>query len=200
MLEDYTSKVGSRYELPWEGFVLSASVVDSGSVSGLHDQDFIHNGKKLNNPLDSPVHVLQLEGDVCCLEHVGQMYNKFSFDEHGLRLEDVNRTDMQNWAIAQRICAAKTRSYLRELRVSRQLNQERTLDTEMYLQICSDYIDIFLSLSLCLKDRVVLASKVSFFFRIWKLWHKFGDHLVGGNTKSLTVHESFVSNQCFLDV
>jgi hypothetical protein len=194
------SKVGSRYELPWEGFVLSASVVHSGSVSGLHDQDFIHNGKKLINPLDSLVRVLQLGGDVCYLEHVSQMYNKFSFDEHGLRLEDVNRTDRQNWASVQRICAAKTRSCLQELRINRELNQEQTLGSKMYLQICSDYIDIFLSLSLCLRDRIVLASKVSFFFLIWKLWHKFGDHSVRGNTKSLTVHESFVSNQCFLDV
>jgi hypothetical protein len=64
----------------------------------------------------------------------------------------------------------------------------------MYLQICNDYIDIFLTLSLILRNRIVLASKVSFFFRIWKLWLKFGDHSVGGNTKSLTVHESFVSN------
>jgi hypothetical protein len=93
MLEDYTSKVVSRYEVPWEGFILSASLVDISSVSGLQDQDFIHNGKKLINPLDSPVRVLQLGGIVCCLEHVGQMYNKFTFDEHGLWLEDVNRKD-----------------------------------------------------------------------------------------------------------
>ena len=70
----------------------------------------------------------------------------------------------------------------------------------MYLQICSDYIDFLFFLSLTVRDRLALASKVSFFPRIWNLWLKFVDHSVGSNTKSLTVHESFVSNQFFLDV
>ena len=35
----------------------------------------------------------------------------------------------------------------------------------MYLQIVSDYVDIFLSESLSLRDRIVLAAKVSFFFQ-----------------------------------
>jgi hypothetical protein len=70
----------------------------------------------------------------------------------------------------------------------------------MYLQICADYVDIFLSLSLTLRERVVFVGKVSFFFRLWKLWFKHGDHSVGGNTKTLTVQECAVSNQCFLDV
>ena len=64
----------------------------------------------------------------------------------------------------------------------------------MYLSICADYIDIFLSVSLTLRQRVVLASKVSFFFRIWKLWFKYGNHAVGGNTKTPTLQECFVSN------
>jgi hypothetical protein len=35
---------------------------------------------------------------------------------------------------------------------------------------------------------------------LWRVWLKHGDHTVGGNTKSLTQAESFVSQQCFLDV
>ena len=46
----------------------------------------------------------------------------------------------------------------------------------------------------------MLASKVSFFFCIWKLWFTYGDHNVGGNTKTPTLQECFVSNQCYLDV
>jgi hypothetical protein len=200
MLQDYTNKDGARYAIPWEGWMLSASVTENGMVVGMHDQDYIHNGKKLINPLDSPVRVLQLGSDVCCLEHIGQVYQKFSFDDHGLKLKDIQRTDRQNWARAQRICAQKARNCLRELRVVRDNHQERTLGTETYLQICADYIDIFLSASLSLRDRIILAGKVSFFFRIWKLWIKHGDQSVGGNTKNLTAAESFVSNQCYLDV
>jgi hypothetical protein len=91
-------------------------------VTGLHDQDFIDNGKKLINLLDSLVRVLQLGGDICCLEHVGQIYNKFTYDQHGLRLKDKNCTDRQNWASAQCICAQKTRACLRELRIGRDMH------------------------------------------------------------------------------
>jgi hypothetical protein len=70
----------------------------------------------------------------------------------------------------------------------------------MYLEISSNYVDIFLSVSLDLRARIVLVSKVCFFFRLWKLWLRFGDHSVGGNTKTLSLQESFISNQCFLDI
>jgi hypothetical protein len=89
MLSGYTCADGQRYGISWPGWVMSGTVIASGQVQGLHDQDFIHNGKKLINPLDSPVRVLQLGGDICCLEHLGMVYNKFSYDEHGLRLEDI---------------------------------------------------------------------------------------------------------------
>jgi hypothetical protein len=78
--------------------------------------------------------------------------------------------------------------------------QERTLTTEYYLQICGDYIDIFLSRTLDLRGRIVCAAKVSCFFRIWKLWLKYGDHGVLGNNKSVSTQESFVSQQCFVDI
>ena len=63
---------------------------------------------------------------------------------------------------------------------------ERTIGTSSYLEICSNYIDIFLLERLDLRSRVVLASKVSFFFRLWKLWLKHGNHGVLGNSKSLS--------------
>jgi hypothetical protein len=70
---------------------LSARVNADGGIYGLHDQDFIHNGKKLINLLDSPVRVLQLGGDMCYLEHIGLIYNRFTFDEYGLKLKDVKK-------------------------------------------------------------------------------------------------------------
>jgi hypothetical protein len=98
MLADFTSTSGNRFRIEWEGWQLSAKLHEGNRVTGLHDQDFIHNGKKLVNPLDSPVKTMQLGEDVCCLEHIGHVYNKFTFNQHGLRLEDVKRTDRQNWA------------------------------------------------------------------------------------------------------
>jgi hypothetical protein len=200
MLQDYTSSSGNRYAIPWDGWLLSGCLGEDGSVQGLHDQDYIYNGKKLVNPLDSPVKVLQLGGDLLALEHVGLVYNRFTFDEHGLRAEDVQRSDRQNWASAQQLCQLKVRNCLEKLRTCPKVHQERCLGILMYLEICSNYIDIFLSESLDLRGRVVLAAKVSFFFRLWKLWLKHGDHGVLDNSKSLNAQESFVNQQCFIDI
>lgn len=166
----------------------------------MHDQDYIHNGKKLLNPLDSSVKTLQLGGDIATIGHIGMIFNKYTQDEHGLRMVDVKRDDRQNWAYAQRLCTFKVRKCLQLLRDSDDVHRERTLGTEKYLEICSDYIDIFLSPTLDLRSRIVIASKVSFFFRLWKLWLKHGDHGILGNSRILTVANSFVSQQCFLDV
>ena len=51
MLVDYQSNEGIRLDVGWEGWVFSASLNPSGNAKGLHDQDYIHNGKKLINPL-----------------------------------------------------------------------------------------------------------------------------------------------------
>jgi hypothetical protein len=154
----------------------------------------------LINPLDSPVRALQLGSETCFLEHIGLVYNTFTIDEHGLTLEDIHRTDLQNWAFAQRICQSKVRACLARLRYTGDTHQEHTLGIEVYLGACANYFDIFLSPTTELRTRVVLALKVSFFFRLWKLWIKFGDHNASGNVAKVSVSDSFVSHQCFLDV
>jgi hypothetical protein len=108
MLADYLSDAGKRYRILWDGWLMSACIDLEGRVFGLHDEDYVYNGKKLINPLDSPVRsVLQLGGDICCLEHVSLIYVKFQLDEHGLYKEDYTRKDKQNWASIQRLCQKK---------------------------------------------------------------------------------------------
>ena len=107
---------------------------------------------------------MQLGGDLCILEHIGLVYQKFTADDHGLKLEDVKRIDRQDWASAQRLCATQTMNCLKMLRESKDVHQERTLGTEMYLEMCASYIDIFCSLSFGLRERIVLVAKVSFSF------------------------------------
>lgn len=91
MLEDYKCSEGTRYGMDWPGWLLTARIVDRLDVSGLHDHDYIHNGKKLVNPLDSMARTLMLGGDLCSINHVGMVYNTFSYDEHGLLQADVDR-------------------------------------------------------------------------------------------------------------
>jgi hypothetical protein len=122
MLADYKSTDGQHLKVDWPGWVFSAELDSNGNAMGLHDQDFIHNGKKLINPIDSPVRTPQLGSDIVTLTHVGLVYNKFSCDQHGLKLEDTNRKDRQNWASAQRICQKRTRDCLAELRRSKEVH------------------------------------------------------------------------------
>ena len=164
MLHDYRTKEGSRLDVGWDGWLLSASMNSEGDAFGLHDQDYVHNGKKMINPLLSSVRCLQLGEDVCLLQHVGHVYNRFTADEHGLRQEDIDLRDRQNWASTQRLCSEKVRVCLKHIREGDNVHRERTLGTEYYLQICADYIDIFCSPRHSLRSRIVLAAKVFFFF------------------------------------
>lgn len=200
MLQDYRSIVGPRLTVNSDGWNLTSSLDEFGNARNLHDHDYIHNGKKLINPLLSAVHVLQLGGDVCTHEHLGLVYNRFTADQHELKQEDVDRKDRQNWASAQRICQSKTRDCLKLLRESLDVIRERTLGSETHLQICAEYIDIFCSQTVDLQGRLVLASKVCFFFRLWKLWLKHSDHSVLGNSKQMVEAQHFVSHQCSIDI
>jgi hypothetical protein len=63
MLEDYKRSDGDRFRVNWPRWIFSVSVNRDDNIEGLHDQGYIHNGKKLINPLDSPIRTLQLGGD-----------------------------------------------------------------------------------------------------------------------------------------
>ena len=46
MLEDYRKQEGVRLNVNWEGWLLSVGIDSDGDAYGLHDQNYIHNGKK----------------------------------------------------------------------------------------------------------------------------------------------------------
>ena len=118
--------------MDWPGWVFTATLDFDGNATGLYDQDFIHNGKKLINPMDSLVRTPQLGCDVVTLTYLGLIYNKFMCDQHGLKLEDTNRKDRQNWASVQRICQKRARDCLALLRLSKEVHQEQMLGMEYY--------------------------------------------------------------------
>lgn len=202
MLEDYLGKSNDlpRYSVGWEGWRMSVSVLPNGDREGFGDQDQPHNGKKLINPLDRVTNLIVLGDAFVALGHVDKVYNVFSQDEHGLCYDDIQRTDRQNWAGPQRLASRKVQCLLFALSSERtaQDMHEKTLGTMFYLEVCGDYIDIFFSKKLDVRGRIVLASKVSFFFRLWRLWLKFGDHSVTGN-RSVS-EKNMVSIQAFHDV
>ncbi|KAL3690540.1 hypothetical protein R1sor_016849 [Riccia sorocarpa] len=77
--------------------------------------------------------------------------------------------------------------------------QERTLGTRLYLEVVADYIDIFYSTKLDLFSRVVNCAKVSFFFRLWRLWLLRDNHTVSGVIETLS-EKNMVSIECWYDV
>ncbi|KAL2633401.1 hypothetical protein R1flu_004880 [Riccia fluitans] len=88
--ESSYSKIVESFEQKIQGIVL-----DSGDVYALGDQDPIHNGKKMINPLDRSSYPIVLGDFHACLEHVQLVYKLYS---HGLNIDDVMRRDRQNWA------------------------------------------------------------------------------------------------------
>ncbi|KAL3678512.1 hypothetical protein R1sor_021468 [Riccia sorocarpa] len=199
MLSDYCSKFGTRWKLEWEGWMLSGCVASSGDVYGLGDQDPPHNGKKLVNPLDRSTYPLVLGDHHACLEHVHLVYKLYPHDTHSLNFDDVVRRDRENWAGPQRLCSRQVQQCLKMLEDRTDAHQERTMGTRLYLEIVADYIDIFYSVKLDLYSRIVLCGKVSFFFRLWRLWLMRGNHTVSGVTQSLS-EKNMVSLECWHDV
>lgn len=70
--------------------------------------------------------------------------------------------DMQDWALIQQIRQRKTHDCLPKPRTLPNAHQEGIFGIELYVDICGDYMDIFMSCKLSLRGRIVLATKVSF--------------------------------------
>ena len=115
MLEGYNFDKGDRLSVGWIEWLFTATKTNEEGIAGLHNQDYNHNRKKLVNPLDSPTRVMQLGSEVCLLKYIGLVYQKFTYDQHGLKLEDVKRIDRQNWASAQLLSSEKCRNCLKML-------------------------------------------------------------------------------------
>lgn len=77
-----------------------------------------------------------------------QLAQNFSPHVHGLRDEDINRRDMQNWTACQRIAFPKVRECL--WKMARGLDgvpqNEQALGLWVYLDMIYDYVEMFVSL------------------------------------------------------
>ncbi len=97
------------------------------------------------------------------------VYNTFKVDDHKLKIEDIERVDRQNWGSAQHISSRHVQRCLKEMRSTSGMT-ERTSGTETYLAIVADYIDIFLSPSLTLWERVQNSSRIHHLLMLWLCW------------------------------
>jgi hypothetical protein len=78
---------------------------------------------------------LQLGVETYFLEHIGQVYNKYTFDEHGLKL-DIRKIDRKYWALIKSICRLKVYKCLNMLQTSGNTHKKKTLGIKLCLRIC----------------------------------------------------------------
>ena len=143
MVQLATSTVGDRFEpiSRDHGFVFSCGkqVTETGYViHDLCDQDYIHNHKKLLNPLNHANGVLMMGNYLVHMNHIQLVYDVLPIFAHGLGLGDINRRDRQNWRSAQKLTFPKVRHCLQELidgRVPEHRPNATLLGTKTYLLV-----------------------------------------------------------------
>ena len=190
---------GNHNEIPYtvdcDTFTVSGDLKkdDQGNVYsvGISNQDYIHCGKKLTYPLDHASRTLNLGGHLVHMSHLELVTDLFPILEHGLRKEDVERQDRQNWSSAQRMFFPKVRDCLQIIQRDNTRPHD-VLATIAYLEICWLFVEIFCSFEATLLQRVEHASTVTNFLRIWRWWVY--------NMGNLTLREHFLTRQCFQDV
>ena len=168
MVQLATSTVGDRFEpiSRDHGFVFSCGkqVTETGYViHDLCDQDYIHNHKKLLNPLDHDNRVLMMGNYLVHLNHIQLVYDVLPISAHGLGLGNINRCDRQNWRSAQKLMFPKVRHCLQELidgRVPEHRPNAPLLGTKTYLLVLWFYVEIFCSEEATLATRIKYAPIV----------------------------------------
>lgn len=130
---------GERFTLDHQNFSLSglAERLPDGRIAAPHimNQDYMHNGKKLTYPLDHAFRRLSLGGHIVHINHLWLVHDRFSIQEHGLRIEDLEREDRQNWASAQRMFFPQVQECLRKIEQGVQGRAEDVKGTRIYLRM-----------------------------------------------------------------
>ena len=183
------------YTVNHPNFVVHASVKESpeGShVFNLMDQDFIHNAKKIVNPLDHSKRLLSIGGNDAHMSHVELVLQRCSSAEHGLRKGDVFREDRQNWEAVQRLAFPRVRECLQMICNGQNGKPVNTSGTTCYLELLWFYIEIFFSFKASLIDRISHASYVANFLRLWRLWIC--------QSHGVNLKDNFITRETYLDL
>jgi hypothetical protein len=165
-----TSKLGTeRFRCVFEGFRMSAALNPDGKVYGIDSQDTYHNAKKMQSPMDVVSRPSFQNGQHSAMwNHFRLVFTRFTPDEHGLRHEDVKRSDRQSVRLVIVTSARKCRRCLQLLREQPDVGAAPvdTLGTEKWLELVSIYLRIFFSKKDSVATRYKHASMVLNFLKI----------------------------------
>ena len=192
-LEDMTPKTGCRYKprscAAFELSGVGSDVPGRAPVLVGHGQDFVHNGKKLVNPLDLQSKSLCLGEHAVTVGHMLIVTSQFQAHEHQCAERDIQRLDRQNWASAQALFKSPM---LRCLVMLHDEKQVPCLGTLVYLRMVNRYISVFYSRTLPLAGRIKRASYVLHFLCRWRMWVL--------KSRAHTLERNFISRESYLDV
>lgn len=125
------------------------------------DQDYVHNLKKLLNPLDHAFRGLRMGEYLVHMNHLQIVSEVFPFVDHGLGVSDIERRDRQNWRSAQKLTFRKIQECLEALingTCQGQPPDITLLGTKTYLLIIWYYVEIFCSYVASLTTRIKYAA------------------------------------------
>ena len=159
---------GTRFKpVPFDdGFLFSTAEIlnsDQRVINNLSDQDYIHNHKKIENQLDYVTCDLRLGNYPVHRNYLRLVYSTFSPHEHGLRKNDVEKKGSTTFSM---VC-----KYLEKIISgdnSQNVCDSMALGTKLYLEVIWYYMEIFISLSASLAERVSYAALVVTFLEIWR--------------------------------
>ena len=171
MLQLATVDVGCRFRpIPRDlGLIFSCKKLDTENgyvVEDMCDQDYVHNHKKLLNPLDHASRVLRMGEYLVHMNHLQLVSEVFPFVDHGLGISDIERRDRQNWRSAQKLTFPKIQECLEALingTCQGRPPDITLLGTKTYLLIIWYYVEIFCSYVASLTTRIKYAAIVTHF-------------------------------------
>lgn len=177
MLQLATVNVSNRFRpIPRNlGFVFSCRKLDKdeNDVEDMCDQDFVHNHKKLLNPLDHATRVLRMGEYLVYTNHLQLVSEVFPFADHGLGVSDIEHSDRQNWRSARKLTFPKVQECLQALingTVQGRPPNITLLGMKAYLHIIWYYVEIFCSSVASLTNRIKYTAIVTHFLGIWRNW------------------------------
>ena len=180
-----------------DGFLFSGRLKTNengeAELKDLSDSDYIHNHKKLDNHLDYVTRDLRPGLYPAHRNYLRAVAQAFARHIHGLRDEDINKRDRQNWASAQRTSFPCVRQCLEDIVHGRNVLRDPTArSTSIYLELVYYYMEIFVSLEATLYERIKYAGAVVTFLGIWR------NYVV--LTPGLTLKDNFLTRETFQDV
>lgn len=148
-----TVDVGQRFRpIPQNlGFTCSCKKLETENgyvVEDMCDQDYMHNHKKLLNPLDHASRVLRMCKYLVHIDHLQLVSEVFPFADQGLGVSDIESHDRQNWRSSQKLTFPKVQGCIKAS--INGTGQGRPPDitllgTKRYLSIFWYYVEIFCS-------------------------------------------------------